>query len=63
MTKEELFNKFYSKIQTNILDKILSCAGVVDCVSCGRKGEGCSKKFSEDFLIFKRKKKLEKLLS
>ncbi len=68
MTEEEVFKENYDRIQYNIQIQfnILVCDQVVNCDFCkehNNRGGGCSKRFLHDFIIFKRKKKLEKLLS
>ena len=64
MTKEEIFEEHFKRIDKNINNDLPGCNETHVCAMCYLQNSSrCFDNFKQDFLIFKRKKKLEKLLS
>jgi len=64
MTKEELFEKHFKRIEKNLNNGESGCDETHTCGECYLQlSSRCFENFKNDFIIFKRKKKLEKLLS
>jgi len=63
--KKEFFEKNYKIINQNLTNNYISCKGTVfSCFDCPlKKTKFCSDILEDEFKIFQRKKKLEKLLS